>query len=356
LSREPRHGFAALRCQRTTVRSIVATCAILLLAAALSSPVAAAPDSPRATVSHTDFQFGRVLSGPALVHEFVLRNNGVTPLRVLRIQLTTPLVVTKMPAVVAPGTEAPIDVKLETSGLRGLFTGTIQILLEGSELPEITLTIAGEIVPLVEISPAPAFFLGARRGENRHASVDIINHAAEPLRIVEVSHSQDKFTTTLETLEEGQRYRLTMFLKPDGPGGKQSESIVLRTSSQSAPTVTIAANTYLRERVYTFPDAVDFGVLSLGSIQRDPGLLDAFTQRLMVYQFGGTDFVIRLRDGLPQLRVTPERGPQGDRYQNTVALVREQLRVGTIRGSIVFATNDSQFREVVVPVVGTIIP
>jgi Protein of unknown function (DUF1573) len=340
----------------SATRSIVATLWIVLLFLVTLSRASAAWDSPRVAVAQTDFRFGKVLSGTVLAHTFTLKNEGSTPLRISRIQLTSPLVLTGMPALVAPGAEARIEVKMETSGLRGLFSGDIQIFLDGAPMPEVNLQVAGQIIPLVEVSPAPVFFLAGRRGEGRQASLEIINHESESLTIEEVSLPRDRFTTRLETLEAGRRYRLTMLLNPDGPGGRHSESIVLRTSSGSEPTITIAANTYLRERVYTFPDDVDFGVLSLRSIEKEPGLLTALTQTLMVYQFGGTDFVVSVGTDLPELAVASERGPQGDRYQNTIALVRERLKVGTFRGSIRIVTNDSEFREFSVPVSGTIVP
>ena len=245
---------------------------------------------------------------------------------------------------------------METAGRRGHFSGDIQIVLDDAAMTEVNLHVAAEIVPIVEVSPAPVVFLGGRRGEARQVSLEIISHESEFLRIDQAIGPQDRFTTKLETLEEGRRYRLTLFLNPDGPGGRSSASIVLRTSSRREPTIAITANTYLRERVYTFPDGVDFGVLSLSSIERESDVLKALTQTLMVYQFGGSDFVLSVRTDLPALAVTSERGPQGDRYQNTIALIREHLKVGALRGSILIETNDSEFRELVVPVTGTIVP
>src|SRR5262249_8494296 len=146
--------------------------------------------------------------------------------------------------------------------------------------------------PPIEVSPAPAFFLGARRGEMRQASIDIINHESEPLRIEELSHQRDRFSTALETVEEGRHYRLTLLLNPQGPAGRHSESIILKTSSPSQPMIMVVANTYLRERVYAFPDSIDFGTLRLSDIRRDPQLLQRTAQQLMVYQFGGDDFSV----------------------------------------------------------------
>lgn len=319
------------------------------LAAATSSGAAdvVAPD--------TSFRFGRVLTGVVLEHDFILTNEGTAPLRVSRVQLTAPLVVARMPKSIAPGATAQIRVRMDTSGMRGRFGGDVEVVLNDAA-STVSFRVEGEIVPLVEISPAPAFFIAARRGESREAALDIVNHEPEPLRIDDVSHPQDRFTTTLETVEAGRRYRLTLRLKPDGPGGRHSESIILRTSSRSAPTVTVAANTYLRERVYTFPDEVDFGTLSLSSLERDPGLLQGVAQTLMIYQFGGTGFSVRAGTTLAQVAIRSERGPQGDRYQSTVTLVPGQVRTGEIRGTILIETNDAQFPQLIVPVSGTILP
>lgn len=327
----------------------------LFFCAALSSPLAAA-DPPRAVFSETTFRFERVLVGAVVEHDFALTNAGTAPLRIIGVQMTSPLIVTSMPAVVAPGSEAKIRIKLDTSGLRGHFPGEIQVTLDDPHSPEASLEFEGDIVPSVEVSPAPAFFVAGRRGELREATLEIINHEPEPLRIDEPRHPRDTFSTTLETVEEGRRYRLTLFLRPDGPAGRHSEPIVLTTSSRNQPALTIVANTYLRERVYTFPDVVDFGTIRLSDIDRDPQLLQRTAQTLMVYQFGGTDFTVDIRTDLSQMAFTSERGPQRDRYQNTLTLVPRQLTTGAIRGSIFIETNDKEFPLLVVPVSGEIVP
>jgi len=120
--------------------------------------------------------------------------------------------------------------------------------------------------------------------------------------------------------------------------------------------LTIVANTYLRERVYTFPDAVDFGTIRLSDTERDPELLQRIAQTLMVYQVGGADFSVNLRTDLPQLALRSDRGPLGDRFQNTLTLIQQKLMPGVIQGSIVVETNDKEFPRLVVPVSGDVVP
>ena len=329
---------------------------VVVLVSATALAQAVTGDSPRAMFSQPDFQFGQTLSGAVLEHDFALKNEGDAPLRILRVQMTSPLIVTAMPVSVAPGMEGRIRVKLDTSGLRGSFPGEIQVLLNDPMLPVADLSFEGVIVPPVEFLPAPAFFIGAHRGEARQASIEIINNDPEPLRIEDIRYPTDRFTTTLETLEEGRRYRLTLVMKPDGPAGQHSDDIVLKTSSRSQPTIAVAANTFLHERVYTFPDEVDFGTLRLSDLERSPELLQRTAQTLMVYQFDGKDFRVNVRTDLPQLNLRSERGPHQDRYQNTLTLIGEKLKTGAIRGSIFIDTNDPEFPSLVVPVSGNILP
>src|SRR5207247_819513 len=82
---------------------------------------------------------------------------------------------------------------------------------------------------------------------------------------------------------------LNVTLDAQGPGGKKTEAIVLRTSSTKTPVLTISALTDVRERIYTFPDAVDLGELRVSDIRRDPDLLRRAAQILMIYQSGGSE-------------------------------------------------------------------
>src|SRR2546426_5686505 len=84
-------------------------------------------------------------------------------------------------------------------------------------------------------------------------------------------------------------------------------------------------------------------------IEADPDLLPRTAQTLMIYQSGGSNFGVTLSTDLSELDLKWERGRQGDRYQATVSLIREKLRLGPVKGFIVIETNDPQFPTVRVP-------
>jgi len=328
--------------------------ALILFIFLASLAIASTAETPKAVLLDTRFAFGELGQGALIEHEFILRNDGSAVLRILGIRMTAPLQLDRIPAQILPGTEVKLRAHLDTSKLSGPIKGEILISLNDPALPEMTLLLEGRVVPQIELLPRPIFFVAGQRGKGREAAIEIINHEQDPLRIESVEHSRERFTTKLETMEEGRRYRLILALNPDGPGGKKTETILVKTSSRTRPLLYIAANTYLQERVYTFPEAVDLGVLRLSDIKANPDLLQRTAQTLMVYQSGGSDFRVRLRTNMAVLDLKSERGPKGDRYQSTVSLVPEKVEAGPIEGSITIETNDPEFPKITVPVHGEI--
>jgi len=312
-------------------------------------------EAPTAIFSETRFQFDKAVRGSVVEHDFVLKNTGSAPLRIEKVNMTSPLLVTRMPGEISPGAQDTIHFKLDTASLAGSFQGEILVFLNDPALPEVALSFEGQVVPTVELSPMPAFFVSAERGQANQSSIEIINHEPEPLRIVKVEHPTNRFATTMETLDSGQRYRLTLVLKPDGPAGRSADTIFVKTSSKALPVLEIAANTYLHERVYTFPEAIDLGAIPIGVIRRNPKVLEQIAQPLMIYQVNGSDFTVELSTDVPACNLRSQRGPQGDRYQAMVSLIGDDVKVGRIRGSIFIKTNDPQFPRLVVPVSGWIL-
>ena len=318
-------------------------------------PAVAGAEAPKAVFQETRFDFGRAMYGAVVEHDFWVKNEGSAALKIVKASMTSPLLVTRMPRELAPGGEGLIHFKLDTAALRGPFKGQIAVFLNDPDLPEADLSFEGVVIPPVEVSPLPAFFVASLRGKETSASLEIINHEPQPLHIVKIDHPTDRFTTVLETLQPGQRYKLTLILKPDGPSGRKTEPITVATSSDAQPTLEITANTFLHERVYTFPDSVDLGAIPISQIRKNPGLLGMLAQTLMVYQEGGSDFRATLRTDLPGLKLKWERGPKGDRYQTTIALDPDKVHAGSYKGLLLIDTNDPAFPKLTVPISGQIL-
>ena len=290
--------------------------------------------------STTRHDFGQKLQGDVVQHEFRLENDTGAPLRISGVQLTPPLSLARMPAVIPPHAHATLAVRLDTSKVQGDYEGRILVKLDGGG--ERTFAFDGKVVRPIEVVPMPAFFISTSKGAAKSASLEIVNREEAPLALEAPAGAP--FPATLETLEAGKRFRLTVTVPPTATPGRLNQRLELRTSSQRQPVLYVGLNSIVRERVYTFPDAVDFGRVHGGR----PG-----GQTLMVYQSGGKGFNVEPRSDIPGLAIAAEPGPQGDRVQLTLTLPAD-AKPGPVKGTIIVRTNDPEFPELRVPVTGSV--
>lgn len=314
---------------------------------------AAVAQTVSVSVSQPGFDFGQVLRGAIVEHAFTIVNTSKWPARIKSIRLSPPLLPTTVPKQIPAGGQAEIRVKLDTTALGGAYEGVVRLSFDDSKIADVELTVTGRVLLPLQVDP-PAVVVTAQRGAKAQGSVEIINHGPDPVVIERPVYLPNRFTARLDTVEEGRRFRLTVVMDPNGPSGKNKEMILLKTSSATVPELRIAAFTYLHERVYTFPDVVELGVLRLEDIRRDPDLVKRAAQTLMVYRKGTSDFQAKFSTDTTGLTISAERGPLGDRYQLTVSISPDKLEPGIIRGSIFIETNDAEFPKLTVPVIGQI--
>lgn len=329
-----------------------------LFAIALVAPGCARSDNPAATAIPANeaadirFHFGTVVQGTPVAHQFPLRNQGAQPLRIAGVQLSPPLQLAKMPAVIPPGETGLLKLTLDTSLIEGEYQGQLLVMLaDAAEAPR-AFSVEGKVTPPIEILPHAAFFLSTAKGTEKSGSVEIVNHEARPLALTLDPAALAEYKPRLEVLEPGRRFRLTVTVPASAPAGRHSSRLALQSSSPGKPTLYVGLNTIVRERVHTFPDTVDFGQLRMRDLAQGPNAAGA--QTLMVYQTGGKAFSATPRSTIAGMALAAEPGPQGDRVQITATLGHEVVP-GPITGTITVQTNDPEFPQLQVPVTGEIV-
>jgi len=296
------------------------------------------------------FDFGKVGLDQEVEHTFHFRNTSADTLEIKNVQLTMPLIVTKMTSQVKPGETGSVTIRLDKPRKHGEFFGLVLINFKREGFPSVRFRVEGEIVPPIAFDPFPMFFVSTQRGREKTASIEIISHEPESFEILSVNHSSSRFTTELETLEPGRRYRVSLTLKGDGPAGRMTDRITLVTSSREHPFLEIRANTNLNERVHTFPDTIDFGTISTRDLKAHPQTVGSLTISLIVYQDGGKDFQISAGTDVPFLELSTFQAQLKDRYEVRLAVVPEKLKSGEVNGAVVIVTNDPEFRRLTIPV------
>jgi hypothetical protein len=164
-----------------------------------------------------------------------------------------------------------------------------------------------------------------------------------------------RFDCELATLEQGRRYRLTVTLKGEGPGAQQIDTLVLPTSSHDHPFLEIKAFSKIRDRVYAFPDTVDFDTISADYLKAWPQMVGFLTQEITVFQAEGTDFQASVETDVPFLKIATRTSAQfKDRVGLAVAVDPTKLKSGPVKGSITVSTNDPDFPKLVISVSGVV--
>ncbi len=334
--------------ERRQRRLLLCLTGLLLLAVVVVAQEEAEPAGPESI-----FDFGAVRVEDPVEHTFSFKNHGREPLVVKNVQMLPPLVVTKMTSRIEPGAAGNITVRLGTPREKGTFKSPVVVNFSDGSGP-LTFWVQGRIVAPIEVDPHPVFFVSLQRGETKQVAVDIINHEDDPLDIISVESASARFTPTLETLEAGQRYRLTLTVRGEGEAGRLTEKLTVVTSSQQQPFLELPVNTLVKERVYVSPPEVAFGTIHTQTLKARPGLVGLMTQRLMVYQVGGSNFQIQTSTDVPFVRLSIVGSNLKDRYQIEVGIHPEKLETGKFDGSIVIATNDPEFPRLVVPVSATV--
>ena len=70
---------------------------------------------------------------------------------------------------------------------------------------------------------------------------------------------------------------------------------------------------------------------------------------------GATDFEISVNTDLQLIELSPEQGPEADRYEITITLLPEKITPGKIQGNVFVKTNDAEFEQLKVGVTGFIL-
>ncbi len=349
-------GVAKLIWEHTGWASVVAFVMLGLALTASAQDETGPYISERMFVPERLFDFGTVMEDAPIVHTFAIENTGREPLVISNVLVTAPLMFQNLRKRLLPGERLDINIYLGTPRKAGEYKGWLKVMFKDPGLTNLIFDVRGRIVPLIEIKPFPAFFVTTQRGQPKQATIDILNHEPDPLNIQRVEHTRTRFTTDLKIVTPGQRFTLTLNLDGKGAPGRATEIIKLLTSSKQRPVVQVQANTYIKERVYTFPDTLDLGEVRRGDLRAHPTLTNYLSQTLMVYQSGGTNFQAVAKSDAPFLRLSTELSKKyKDRCQITVEVLPDRLAVGPLSSRIEITTNDREFPTLEVPVTGMVV-
>ena len=312
--------------------------ALALLAA---SVVPAAAD-PRLTVADPVVSFGTVERGSRIDHTFVLRNVGDATLRIDNVKSScgcTVAVVSDRD--VPPGREGRVTVSLDTARMVGTKRKTITVSSNEPAAPSIGLTLTGQVLADVVVTPNPLYLGRLRRGQSsRHEVVVTSGRPGEVFQVVAVEHANPALHARLEPRTDAPGQRIVVELDKDMPLGRISEQLTLRTTSPREPVVTLPVFGSVEGDVAVLPPQVTFGVARAG---------DAPERALLIRNRGSRPLTVtRITVRPPQVTYKLREVDDGYEYRLTLTL-DDDTPAGKVEGAVEIFTNHPDESRIVVP-------
>jgi hypothetical protein len=314
----------------------------------VSRPVATGP-APRIEADQPRFNLGKRWStDPAIKHEFVIRNQGQLPLKILGVVSDCGCTAVGAKNVeLEPGKTWNLSVSLEPRHLSPIVSLKVTVISNDPVTPRLDLRIAGLIQVPVKVDPHNGMFFGQiGKDDAPQKTLTLTNNTPDPMDLKLIRCDGTTFEAKIEPVEPGKKYRLILKAKPPYKSGVNAGLVQLTTGLKHAPTLEIRPQAYLPPRILVTPDP----------LMIPQPLPDGGRQEVYVRNNGNTD-----------LRVTGASTPLAGVQTEISTLPNGKVHTITLRlpkglilppggSQLVIRTNDPEFAQINVNLFGQGLP
>jgi hypothetical protein len=303
------------------------------------SPAAAPAPAPQIQATAPNYDFGTVLEGTPVKHEFTVKNTGKADLVIGHVQTSCGCTVAQSDkSRLAPGEQTQLPVTFDTRHERGHASRRIDVYTNDPKTPDLPLEIQGVVRTESDATPNEVLFGAVRKGTEQNREVAIkYNGSAKDFKIVKVSNSNPNITVTQEP-----GLKLQVALRGTMPPGPFQDTVEVATTGRPLE-VTVYGRVV--GDLVTEPAQVSFGILPHGAgAVRIVRLTNNGTRPVAIKGVSTTS---------PAIVVKAEPIAPGKQYKITLELRRGTLD-GQLRGQLVIMTDDPEQTSLTVPFYGIV--
>jgi hypothetical protein len=231
--------------RRTRGKNLVLAGVICLALMVLTAGMALGAE-PRAVLTETVHDFGKMFEDKTLTYTFLLKNEGNAPLRVEDVDPDCACTVADYDRVIPPGGQGRITLGIKPYSVMRDFLKLAKVKFNDPVRPELELTLKGYVQPIIEIQPNHIVRLRGRVGEDVHGQVRFVSHLPAPWQITSFDNSIPRLiAVSVKAEKPGQVYVLEV-RSLSRESGHYGGKIELHTSSAERPRliVRVFANIY----------------------------------------------------------------------------------------------------------------
>lgn len=214
---------------------------------------------PKISFAEAIHDFGRVLSGSVVKHEFVFTNIGDATLEITGVHTTCGCMTAgEWSRQVEPGQTGRIPIQFNTGGYVGAVMRNVTVTSNDREQATVVLQLKATAWKPVDVSPPYAVIYANAEtlGESR-STVRIINNEEQPLELSSPVCNDKHFVAELRTVQPGKEFEVEIKAVPEQNPMNRQGIINLNTSSTNMPQIEIRAMTILQPVVMVTPPQIN---------------------------------------------------------------------------------------------------
>jgi hypothetical protein len=311
--------------------------------------------TPSARFDSLARDFGEVPKGTVVEQVFRLTNGGTAELRIENVQLSMPGMNIRVKQTIPAGETTEVRITWDTADYVREVEGRAELILNDPDRPRVTLTLTGIVFPPIDILPMPVIFMSQFVGERAVRSLTIRSNQQRPFHIVRLEPRGSHFQANYKAVEAGKSYELTVTVPPESPVGRYRESVIVHTDDPERPRISIDVNFLVKPEVFVSVETIDFGVIYLSDIRRNPEITDLLRQTFVINRKHGEMSITAIESDIRILDMTAEPATPSNAFKIDVGLKPSEMKTGAFEGSVVIKTSDPDHAKLVVPVKGVVL-
>lgn len=225
---------------------------------ALACGTAALAGGPRLKIDTEVWDFGTRWQGQPMETRIALTNVGDAPLHITGVRTDCGCTAAKpTQEVLGPGESCELVIDYDTFREEPVVQKRVDISTNDSTQPNRTITVRGEVRPLVKLSPEAGANFGLISGTaEASASVEVESLYPRPMTLRAADVPNERIGLRVEELDPGRRWRVTATTRPPLNEGSIKVPALLQTDVAEAPQVRIMLHGSVRDRVVVIPPQI----------------------------------------------------------------------------------------------------
>jgi hypothetical protein len=198
--------------------------------------------APSMIIDNPARDFGKVMQGETVKHVFSFSNKGTTALEILSVEPSCGCQAASLSAKqIHPGQSGQIEVVLDTTGLTGVVDKSVNIITNDPRRPSVSLSVRADVQPEISVSSPSIYFENVPKGQEVTKEVVITVPAEKFIKILKAESTDESVVVKLEPEpdSEGKKVKLSAMHKGDGKFGYRLETIIVKTTSNITPELSI---------------------------------------------------------------------------------------------------------------------